>query len=197
MEENSYKLIFLGDTGVGKTSIISRRIYQRFDSNVPLTVGVSNFHITEKVKGKDIELKIWDTAGQEQYSSLIPMFSRNSDVCVMCCDVTSSRSFEHLETWETKLKDSGCDPPIILAINKIDLNNDDFEEAIDRYSEIIERFENILYVSAKINSGIDDLFHLAAEKAYEYALQNHKSNTNLVTDENGLNKPRGENKCCK
>lgn len=197
MEEISYKLIFLGDTGVGKTSIISRRMYQRFDDNVPLTVGVSNFSVTERVQGKDIELKIWDTAGQEQYSSLIPMFSRNSDVCILCCDVSSSLSFEHLENWVTKLKDSGCDPPIILAVNKIDLNSDNFEEIIDQYSKILENFETILYVSAKLNSGIDDLFRLAAEKAYEYALQNHKHEPNMPPNEKKLDEPGNGTKCCK
>lgn len=195
-EENSYKLIILGDTGVGKTSIISRRIYQRFDDNVPLTVGVSNFTITEKIKGKDIELKVWDTAGQEQYASLIPMFSRNSDVCILCCDVTTPNSFDHLEMWKTKLNDSGCDPPIILAINKMDLSSDNFEKIYEDHSKTLEKFDTILYVSAKINSGIADLFQLAAEKAYEYAQNNHKTHSKTVQDMNINNGPQDNKKCC-
>lgn len=195
-EENSYKLILLGDTGVGKTSIISRRMYQRFDDNMPLTVGVSNFTIMEKANGKDIELKVWDTAGQEQYSSLIPMFSRNSDICILCCDVDSPKSFDNLEMWETLLKDSGCDPPIILAVNKIDLSSDDFETIFEQHSKVLERFDTILYVSAKINCGIDDLFRLAAEKAYEHAQKNRKPQSHTVFGGDASNDQNNDKKCC-
>lgn len=167
MASASYKLIVLGDAGVGKTSIINRKTYNTFDTTMPMTVGVSNCSIFEKVKGKKVELKVWDTAGQEQYSSLIPMFSRNSDVCILVCDINQPDSFTHLDVWTKRLKDSGCDPPIILAVNKIDINPKYYEE-MSQKSSVFEKYDHFTFVSAKTGYGISDLFNIAADLAVKY-----------------------------
>ncbi|OHS97495.1 small GTPase rabi [Tritrichomonas foetus] len=96
------------------------------------------------------------------------MFSRNSDVCILVCDIISPSSIKNLGEWEKRLKDSGCDPPIIVAVNKIDLDPNFEEHFFEMAPKIMEHFPDIMFVSALSGSGIHELFRLAAEKATEY-----------------------------
>jgi small GTP-binding protein len=160
----SYKVILLGDAGVGKTSIANRRCCNEFSERVPMTVGISNLTTIVHVRGSPVELKIWDTAGQERYSALIPMFSRNSDACILVADASNLESIRHLPRWEATLRDSGCSAPIAVAVNKIDLV-DDFDPI--HATGFHGRYERALFVSAKTGNQIDLLFTLAGEIAVE------------------------------
>ncbi|OHT13096.1 Ras-related protein Rab7 [Tritrichomonas foetus] len=170
MEANPcYKLILLGDSGVGKTSIISRRFSDIFSDQTSMTVGVSYFTIEEEINDHLVILKVWDTAGQEQYNSLIPMFSRNSDVCVFILDITSKESFFHLKDWNERLSQSESDVIKIVAINKTDLCQDDFELELDKdMKKQISAYKDVVYVSAMNGSGIHELFELAAHRLFEH-----------------------------
>ena len=169
-ETEEIKTIFLGDSGVGKTSIINTKCCDRFDSDLPPIVGSSSLSLTLPYEGTNVRLKLWDTAGQEQYSSLIPMFSRDSIVAVFVADITNSVSIQNLEKWKKLLRDTGETPSIILAINKIDRSDDYVMPFEDLNEELSEDFQNIVFVSALTGEGIDDLFKLIAREA-----KNHKS----------------------
>jgi small GTP-binding protein len=160
----SYKVIVVGDAGVGKTSIANRRCCNEFTERVPMTVGISNLTTIVQVRGSPVELKIWDTAGQEKYSALIPMFSRNSDVCIIVADASNLESLRHLPKWERTLRDSGCSAPIAVAVNKIDLV-EDFDPI--HATGFHGRYEHVLFVSAKTGNQIDLLFTLAGEIAVQ------------------------------
>lgn len=164
-EPQAFKLILLGDAGVGKTSIVNRRCYGKFDDKLAMTVGVSSVSTLVQVSGRNIELKIWDTAGQEQYTALIPMFSRNSNVCVLVADATNPATLSNLAKWEDILHQSECNPPIIVAVNKTDLVTDMDSKIEEISEEVMTRFSRVVFVSAKNGSGIDILFRMAGDLA--------------------------------
>ena len=104
------KVVLIGETGVGKTSIISRYISNTFSSALTPTPG-ANF--TTKISkfleyARDIKFEIWDTAGQEKYRSLAKVFYKNSTVCVLVYDITRRASFEELKKyWINEIKLNG------------------------------------------------------------------------------------------
>ena len=96
-----YKIVFLGDQSVGKTSIINRFMYDTFDPNYQVrrpppsprqaTIGIDFLSKTMYVEDKIIRLQLWDTAGQERFRSLIPSCIKDSCAAVVCYDITSKR----------------------------------------------------------------------------------------------------------
>merc|ERR1712159_467930 len=87
-----YKLVFLGS--VGKTSIISRFMYDKFDNSYQATIGIDFLSKTMYLEDRTVRLQLWDTAGQERYRSLIPSYIRDSSVAVVVYDVTNQTSFQ-------------------------------------------------------------------------------------------------------
>ena len=118
----SIKVILLGDTGVGKSSIIRRYYENVFDENMNTTFG-SNF--IEKIisfKGKKVKLEIWDTAGQEEFRSVTKIFVKNSKIIILVYNTTDKRSFECLNYWQDFIqKEIGPQVILGLAGNKTDL----------------------------------------------------------------------------
>ncbi|KAK2076453.1 hypothetical protein QBZ16_000978 [Prototheca wickerhamii] len=115
------KVIILGDSGVGKTSLMHQYVNKKFSSQYKATIGAD--FLTKEVQVDD--KLIWDTAGQERFQSLGVAFYRGADCCVLVYDVTSSKSFEDLENWrdEFLIQASPSDPenfPFVVLGNKID-----------------------------------------------------------------------------
>ncbi|KAA3471505.1 Ras-related protein RABH1e [Gossypium australe] len=88
-----YKLVFLGDQSVGKTSIITRFMYDKFDNTYQATIGIDFLSKTMYLEDRTVRLQLWDTAGQERFRSLIPSYIRDSSVAVIVYDVASMLSF--------------------------------------------------------------------------------------------------------
>ena len=104
-----FKLLIIGESGVGKTSIISRYINNTFKSQLMSTPG-ANF-VTKNVMMEDenqsIKFEIWDTAGQERYRALAKVFYKNAAVCVLVYDITRKTSFEELKNyWFREIKEN-------------------------------------------------------------------------------------------
>ena len=118
------QLLIIGDSTVGKTSIITRFANGTFNSNYLATVGLDNFTKDEIIDNKTIRIKIWDTAGQERYKSLTKGFFRNAEGVMLVYDVTNSETYENLKYWMQSIKNnlgnSIDDIPIIIIGNKID-----------------------------------------------------------------------------
>ena len=161
-KEPGCKMVLLGDSGVGKTSIISRYISGSFDKNYPTTNG-ANFcckNVRFEQLNKNLQLDIWDTAGQEKYKSLSKFFYKDANVCILVYDVTSKESFDSLKVyWYAQLKEY-TEPNIVLGVagNKYDLFEKEKvkeEDARGWAEEIGAVFE---LTSAQNNTGINDLF---------------------------------------
>lgn len=113
------KVIVVGDSGVGKTSLIYTLVSRSAD--IKPTIGLE-YH---KYKSDDLELTIWDTAGQEKYRSISISYFRMADAVIAVFDVTNRASFESLGFWIEKARDiAGDNVPIIVARNKTDLEDE-------------------------------------------------------------------------
>ncbi|OXT10122.1 hypothetical protein B9K03_11710, partial [Rothia sp. Olga] len=94
---SKYKIVFLGEQGVGKTSLITRFMYDTFDDHYQATIGIDFLSKTMYLDDKTIRLQLWDTAGQERFRSLIPSYIRDSRVAIIVYDITKKKSFEFID----------------------------------------------------------------------------------------------------
>ncbi|KAK7358983.1 hypothetical protein VNO77_00926 [Canavalia gladiata] len=117
-----YKLVFLGDQSVGKTSIITRFMYDKFDTTYQATIGIDFLSKTMYLEDRTVRLQLWDTAGQERFRSLIPSYIRDSSVAVIVYDVANRQSFLNTNKWVEEVRtERGSDVIIVLVGNKTDL----------------------------------------------------------------------------
>ncbi|KAG0722466.1 Ras-related protein Rab-7a [Chionoecetes opilio] len=122
------KVIILGDSGVGKTSLMNQFVNKKFSNQYKATIGADFLTKEVMVDDRLVTMQIWDTAGQERFQSLGVAFYRGADCCVLCYDVTSPNSFKSLDSWrdEFLIQASPRDPdhfPFVVLGNKIDLEN--------------------------------------------------------------------------
>ena len=172
------KVVLLGDSGVGKTCIISRYISGAFDHNSPSTNGASYASkiIVFENLNKAISLDIWDTAGQEKYKSLTKFFYKDASVAILVYDITQKESFENMKNyWYEQLQEFGSKKIILgVAGNKCDMydkeevNENDAKEFADKIGAFFE------ITSAKNNTGITELFMNAANSFVD---PNYKGNS--------------------
>jgi len=119
------KIIILGDSGVGKTSLMNQYVNQRFSSQYKATIGADFLTKDIMIDDKLVTLQIWDTAGQERFQSLGVAFYRGADACILCYDITAEKSFEQLNSWRSEFlnQSNPKDPdnfPFVVIGNKID-----------------------------------------------------------------------------
>ena len=94
------KIVAIGDSGVGKTSLIHMFVHSRFTENFKPTICADFSNKEVNVDGKIVTLQIWDTAGQERYQSLGTAFYRGADCAFLVYDITNQNSFEQIATWK-------------------------------------------------------------------------------------------------
>jgi small GTP-binding protein len=162
------KVVLIGESGTGKTSIIQRFSYNLFDSNCASSI--SSQYISKTIDLKDInqslKFDIWDTAGQEKYRSMAKLFYKDAKIILFVYDITSLNSFNELRNyWITQVKEN-CEPNILFGVvaNKNDLYNDQQvpkEEGVKLADEIGGIFQ---MTSAKSGNGINNLFNNIARK---------------------------------
>ena len=167
-QATGHKLVLIGDSGVGKTCLISRFISGQFDANVNSTNGAS--YASKKVEfpelGKSLVLDIWDTAGQEKYKSLTKFFYKNAAMVVLVYDITRRESYDNLKNfWYKEIKEHG-EKDIILGIagNKSDLYDDEAvpEKEAREFAESVGAIFTL--TSAQNNSGVNKLFENIGKK---------------------------------
>jgi small GTP-binding protein len=159
-EGQGKKLVFIGDSGVGKTCIISRFTQGIFENNVNSTRGASYSNKIIDVNGTPLSLDIWDTAGQETYKSLTKYFYKGAKMALLVYDITRKESFDNIKSfWYDQIKEFG-DEGVILGIvgNKCDMYDEEAvpEEEAREYAKSIGAIFQL--TSAQNNSGINELF---------------------------------------
>uniref|UniRef100_A0A8C7X138 RAB7a, member RAS oncogene family n=1 Tax=Oryzias sinensis TaxID=183150 RepID=A0A8C7X138_9TELE len=125
------KVIILGDSGVGKTSLMNQYVNKKFSNQYKATIGADFLTKEVMVDDRLVTMQIWDTAGQERFQSLGVAFYRGADCCVLVFDVTAPNTFKTLDSWrdEFLIQASPRDPenfPFVVLGNKIDLENRQF-----------------------------------------------------------------------
>ncbi|KAH8149592.1 uncharacterized protein LAJ45_06222 [Morchella importuna] len=102
-----FKLVFLGEQSVGKTSLITRFMYDSFDNMYQATIGIDFLSKTMYLEDRTVRLQLWDTAGQERFRSLIPSYIRDSSVAVVVYDITNRASFVNTSKWVDDVREEG------------------------------------------------------------------------------------------
>eukprot|EP00002_Diphylleia_rotans_P032120 TRINITY_DN6719_c0_g2_i1.p1 TRINITY_DN6719_c0_g2~~TRINITY_DN6719_c0_g2_i1.p1 ORF type:complete len:244 (+),score=47.87 TRINITY_DN6719_c0_g2_i1:66-797(+) len=159
------KVVMLGDSGVGKSSLVIRYVDNQFSNVVKSTVGASFFTKRFMVDGSKVKLQIWDTAGQERFRSMAPMFYRGAAAAIVVFDVTSEQSFEKLKGWVSELRQNTEDNLVIaIAANKTDMVEQRRVQPkrVQEYSESIRAA--VFETSARLNTGVDELFSSVAKQ---------------------------------
>ena len=163
-----FNIITLGDSGVGKTSIINRFIDNIFDNNISSTIGM-NFRIKEMiVNEKDkVKLKLTDTCGQEKYRALTKTYLKNADVVLFVFSMDDNDPFNNIAEWIKLFKENNCkeeNAPKYLVGNKSDLKIEVKKSLIDEFAK--KNDIPFISTSAKENKCINELFELIGEKLY-------------------------------
>eukprot|EP00483_Globobulimina_turgida_P007151 UN07165 len=176
---SKYKLVFLGDESVGKTSIITRFMYDHFDDTYQATIGIDFLSKTMYLEDRVLRLQLWDTAGQERFRSLIPSYIRDSSVAIVVYDITNKTSFLNTHKWiEDVREERGDDVVIMLVGNKIDLN--DHRQVTKNEGEEKANQLNVMFMetSAKSGDNIKSLFRKVATNLPGMDDQNQKNHPN-------------------
>ena len=151
------QLLIIGDSSVGKTSILSRYANGTFSANYLATVGLDNFTKDETIDGKNVRIKIWDTAGQERYKALTKGFFRNAQGIMIVYDVTNQETYENVKFWIESIKTNiGAELdniPIIIIGNKIDSDREVNKDTASKFCE--EKNYPYYETSAKTGENID------------------------------------------
>ena len=187
-----YKIPFVGDPSVGKTSIINMYSENKFNKEPNPTVGASNFHFTVLCNDKEVNLNVWDTAGQERFRSLIPLYTRGSALVVMVFDMSDPTTFRNIDDWYDKLRhEFSLTCPIVLVGNKTDLDSAVSIQDVKSWAQTNN--VTLFFTSVVNNIGIDDLFWNIAE-----IVSRGRDNEEDRTDEVNLNDAEVEQKkkCC-
>lgn len=152
-----HKIIFIGDSAVGKTSIINQYIYESITAEHSPTIGIDFIAKTFVLDNQEIRFQIWDTAGQEKFHALIPNYVRSSTDAVVCYDITSRSSFENLDVW-LKMIDDLANPSLIIVGNKSDLEEQRAVQYAEGQKFAEERHARFFETSATKGTNINDLF---------------------------------------
>jgi small GTP-binding protein len=164
---SGHKVVFLGSEGVGKTSIINRFTTNTFSLHAQSTLGVAHRTSTVEVRGTPVDLVIWDTAGQEQFGALVPMYCRSARVGIIVLSVVNPESIEAVPMWKDRLYECGNHPPIVIAINKTDLC-EQTPAKIEEVKTLLSQWEHVYCVSALTGDCVDQLFVQVGALALEH-----------------------------
>ncbi|XP_061487155.1 ras-related protein Rab-22A isoform X1 [Rhineura floridana] len=194
------KVCLLGDTGVGKSSIVWRFVEDSFDPNINPTIGASFMTKTVQYQNELHKFLIWDTAGQERFRALAPMYYRGSAAAIIVYDITKEETFSTLKNWVKELRQHGP-PNIVVAIagNKCDLN--DVREVMEKDAKDYADSIHAVFVetSAKNAININELFIEISRRIPSTDTSPPSSGpfTDVVTTNLKLGNPTDRNVCFK
>jgi len=160
-EAPQYKIPMLGDAAVGKTCLVEQMLNGRFLTNSRPNVGVLTVQVNVTVGTKQVSLSIWDTAGQETYRSLVPLYTRNSSLVMLVFDTTDKNTFMGVPKWLNYIRSElGLTCPVFLIANKVDLEP---EVSIDEIKNFGSEFScEVYFTSAVSGEGVKDLLQAIA-----------------------------------
>ena len=193
LEVFEYKIILVGDPGVGKTSIMTKFVSNEFQNTYLSTIGVEfkskEIHINNNTCAR---LKIWDTCGQEKFRAITRQYFKNSEGVFVVFDLTNKETTKKLDIWMKDIKDNiDNDYFIFLIGNKSDIKDRDLTIAEEAKQFAINKKINYYEVSAKTGSGIYNIFEKMASKLInkkKIEKSKEEINTDKIDIENKINK---------
>ncbi|OHS97022.1 Vacuolar protein sorting-associated protein 21 [Tritrichomonas foetus] len=187
----AYKVVAIGESGVGKTSIINRYSEGTFSANAMPTIGAGYIKCVVPIDDCEVTLNVWDTAGQERFQSLIPLYTRSSQACIIVFDMSSENALASLEkTYEAVSDLIEFGVYISISGNKCDMLTNDFDGAIfEKWAK--DKNLSFFRTSAKTGQGIDSLFADVAIGCQNADLSNEASKRGIAMNDTK------SGKCCK
>ena len=179
----NFKIVLVGDSSVGKSSIIERISKNSFSEQTISTLGCATTELTIKLNNEeDIKLNIWDTAGQEKYRSLSSIYFRNASLAIVVFDISNLETLNSYNFWLKSFEETiGENSSVILFGNKIDKIENQVE-LIKIIKKIEKKFNTkVFLISAKNGDGINDAFKYIGQILN--IKNNNESNTTLIIKE--------------
>jgi len=165
MADYTFKVIVIGQAGVGKTAIVRRFIRKVFPENQRPTIGIDIGIKLLEIDGKKIQLKIWDSAGSERFRSLATSYYRNADAAILVYGINDSETIYELQTWSNELNNNDSDLVKFLVGNKNDLIDErEVSQEIAINFALLENIDLAIECSAKIDDNINYLFYTLAKR---------------------------------
>lgn len=163
-EDNpTFKVVFVGDTTVGKTSIINK--FVNLEQVTTSTLGATSTHVHHVYQDFEMEMNVWDTAGQESFRNLVPVYAKGAQAVVIVFDQAKASSYEHLSNWYDYLKQNVSNFRCVVAANKEDL--EPVIDMNDAYGWAESHSAEFVRVSARDGTNISMLFDVIAKQLYE------------------------------
>ena len=187
------KVITLGNSAVGKTSFLMKYIDNSFTLTYTTTLGVDFKQKKIKLKdGRDVRLRIFDTAGQERFKAVSVSFIKKADGVILMYDISDIESFEAVENWIKSIREIGKEKlPIILVGNKCDLSDDKRQVSLKEGQDKANEFNIPFYeTSCKEGINIKEVFEKLIDDIIE------KGSKNINREYKILNKGKKKEKCC-
>ena len=192
MLKTPLKLILIGDGRVGKTSIINKYINNKFNEGEEITVSSSYIEKIQIFNSKKYKFSIWDTAGQEKFNSITPIYYRDAKGVLLVYDITNLNSFSRVKKWREELKTFNNNAIIVIAGNKCDFLNDKNninKEFVD--IDIAKKYANdnnieLFFTSAKNGDNIIEVFENLMEKVFNKFVKNYVPNNKKESNERNI-----------
>ena len=192
MLKTPLKLILIGDGRVGKTSIINKYINNKFNEGEEITVSSSYIEKIQIINSKKYKFSIWDTAGQEKFNSITPIYYRDAKGVLLVYDITNLNSFSRVKKWREELKTFNNNAIIVIAGNKCDFLNDKNninKEFVD--IDIAKKYANdnnieLFFTSAKNGDNIIEVFENLMEKVFNKFVKNYVPNNKKESNERNI-----------
>eukprot|EP00475_Leptophrys_vorax_P026278 TRINITY_DN3699_c0_g1_i1.p1 TRINITY_DN3699_c0_g1~~TRINITY_DN3699_c0_g1_i1.p1 ORF type:complete len:209 (+),score=58.28 TRINITY_DN3699_c0_g1_i1:64-690(+) len=192
-----FKIVLLGDSGVGKSSLMLRFADDVFNESFVSTIGVDYRFRTVNIDGKRVKLHLWDTAGQERYRALTSNYLRGSHGILVVYDVTSKETLDHITEWMVSVnKWAGDTVTKVLVGNKADL--EDKRQVSTAEGEEVARNMGMLYfeTSAKTATNVDIVFMAEAQEMLKIGIEKEAKRQSIVKIQESVNSPGGDKKGC-
>ena len=200
--DKTCQILLIGDSSVGKTSLIQRYANGIFKEEYLATVGLDYYTKQEMINDITVLVKLWDTAGQERFKALTPNYFRNAEGVVLAYDVTNSDSFDNLKFWINSIKSNLGEKnifiPIIIIGNKIDMEGmrDITKEDASKFAK--ENNYKYFETSAKTGQGVDEAIRDLVNQILENSDKNdaakgERKSVKIEENKGNMEKKKG---CC-
>ena len=190
-------IIMIGDTSVGKSTLMKKFISGQFSDSLAPTLGVELYKKEVIIDEKQYLYRIWDTCGQERFRSLSTSYFRNSDGIMLLFDLNSLNSFENLSSWFISIRDSGCDNiPLIAVGTKCDLNCNVDEERIKKFIDDNKIIQKYFKCSAKNNIGVEEPFLELGKLIIKFNIHKERTYSKMKIKKVKAMEENTKKKCC-
>ena len=196
-----FKILLIGDLGVGKSCVILRYVEGDFPGNIMSSIGVD--FKTKKIDVDDrlIKMQIWDTAGHEKFRTITTSYYKSAHAIIILYDITQKTSFDHIKNWITEIDKFGKQGVLkVIVGNKLDLENNRKIKKEDAENLALKYGVKLWEVSAKDNTNIEEMFQDTIKSLLERNskiindIPGSSMNNNFLLNSNTKSKKKG--KCC-